>query len=163
MRSTQFTPNPEVLEYQSWNITPKMEKVFSNYYKELHEHLREYQDAKWWRASRTKRLVPNNKLYYTYGNNIEGYEPYGLEIVPQSISRYAKDGLKGDDLVVIWFSEYQFVAITYEDFDSIYNKALDLVWDNDEVRVDVIMMEKIGEIVEEVYVGKEDFFIGELN
>ena len=47
MRSTIHTPDPEVLEFRSWDVTPRMERVFSSYYNNLKEHLKEYHEAKW--------------------------------------------------------------------------------------------------------------------
>lgn len=151
MRSTIHTPDPEVLEYQTWDITPKMEQVFSNYYRNLKDHLKEYHEAKWYKTSRTKRLVPNSKLYYSYGKHLADYEEYILEIIPESIKRYASEGLKGQDIVVIWFSEYEFVPITFEEFNTIYDAEVDKILNDPRqltTQIEAKVMDRLGEIVE---------------
>ena len=123
MRQTEHTSKPEILEYQPNDVTSTMEKAFHEMWKSLYEHQLEYMDSKWYKRSKTSKLIENNKLWYLY--SAPGFNEYNIEIIPKSILSYTRNGLKADDLVIIWYSEYEFVAMTMYDFDSMYNNEFD--------------------------------------
>ena len=123
MRQTEHTSKPEILEYQPNEVTSTMEKAFHEMWKSLYEHQLEYMDSKWYKRSKTSKLIENNKLWYLY--SAPGFNEYNIEIIPKSILSYTRNGLKADDLAVIWYSEYEFVAMTMYDFDSMYNNEFD--------------------------------------
>lgn len=119
MRQTEHTSKPEILEYQPNEVTSTMERAFHEMWKSLYEHQLEYMDSKWYKRNRTSKLIENNKLWYLY--SMPGFNDINIEIIPKSILSYTRNGLKADDLAVIWYSEYEFVAMTMYDFDSMYN------------------------------------------
>jgi len=123
MRQTEHTSKPEILEYQPNEVTSTMEKTFHEMWKSLYEHQLEYMDSKWYKRNRTSKLIENNKLWYLY--SIPGFNDINIEIIPKSLLSYTRNGLKADDLAVIWYSEYEFVAMTMYDFDSMYNNEFD--------------------------------------
>lgn len=123
MRQTEHTSKPEILEYQPNEVTSTMEKAFHEMWKSLYEHQLEYMDSKWYKRSKTSKLIENNKLWYLY--TTPGFNEYNIEIIPKSLLSYTRNGLKADDLVIIWYSEYEFVAMTMYDFDSMYNNEFD--------------------------------------
>ena len=143
MRSTEHTPQSEVLEYQQNDLTPVLERQFHAMWKNLYEHQQEYQDAKWFGRSRSKKLIPNNRLCHIY--TAPEYEDYYLEIIPKSLPTYVKKGLQSDDIIVIWFSEYEFIAITVYDFNAKYDMFVDM---GDECNIYGMMMDWMGEMIE---------------
>lgn len=145
MRQTEHTSKPEILEYQPNEVTSTMEKAFHEMWKSLYEHQLEYMDSKWYKRSRTSKLIENNRLWYLY--TAPGFDEYNIEIIPKSILSYTRNGLKADDLAVIWYSEYEFVAMTMYDFDSMYNNEF-----NEESSIGTIktdMMVKLKKIYDE--------------
>ena len=149
MRLTEHTPKSEVLEYQPEEVIQQMDRQFHSMWKNLYDHQGEYQDAKWFKRNRTKRLIPDTRLCYIY--TAPGYEDYYLELIPKSLSVYTKSGLRSDDVVVIWFSEYEFIAITVYDFDTMYNN---LVEKDETIDIKKMMMEKLGGMIERATTGK---------
>ena len=123
MRQTEHTSKPEILEYQPNEVTSTMEKAFHEMWRSLYEHQLEYMDSKWYKRNRTSKLIENNRLWYLY--SMPGFNDINIEIIPKSLLSYTKNGLKADDLAVIWYSEYEFVAMTMYDFDSMYNNEFD--------------------------------------
>lgn len=145
MRQTEHTSKPEILEYQPNEVTSTMEKAFHEMWKSLYEHQLEYMDSKWYKRSRTSKLIENNKLWYLY--SAPGFDDYNVEIIPKSILSYTRNGLKADDLAVIWYSEYEFVAMTMYDFDSMYNNEFDNETSIGTIKTD--MMVKLKKIYDE--------------
>ena len=145
MRQTEHTSKPEILEYQPNDVTSTMEKAFHEMWKSLYEHQLEYMDSKWYKRSKTSKLIENNKLWYLY--SAPGFNEYNIEIIPKSILSYTRNGLKADDLVIIWYSEYEFVAMTMYDFDSMYNNEFDNETSIGTIKAD--MMVKLKKIQDE--------------
>lgn len=145
MRQTEHTSKPEILEYQPNEVTSTMEKAFHEMWKSLYEHQLEYMDSKWYKRSKTSKLIENNKLWYLY--TTPGFNEYNIEIIPKSILSYTRNGLKADDLVIIWYSEYEFVAMTMYDFDSMYNNEFDEESSIGNIKTD--MMVKLKKIQDE--------------
>lgn len=145
MRQTDHTSKPEILEYQPNEVTSTMEKTFHEMWKSLYEHQLEYMDSKWYKRSKTSKLIENNKLWYLY--SAPGFDDYNVEIIPKSILSYTRNGLKADDLAVIWYSEYEFVAMTMYDFDSMYNNEFDNETSIGTIKTD--MMVKLKKIQDE--------------
>lgn len=145
MRQTEHTSKPEILEYQPNEVTSTMEKTFHEMWKSLYEHQLEYMDSKWYKRSKTSKLIENNKLWYLY--SAPGFDDYNVEIIPKSILSYTRNGLKADDLAVIWYSEYEFVAMTMYDFDSMYNNEFDNETSIGTIKTD--MMVKLKKIQDE--------------
>ena len=123
MRQTEHTSKPEILEYQPNEVTSTMEKAFYEMWKSLYEHQLEYMDSKWYKRSKTSKLIENNRLWYLYST--PGFNDINIEMIPKSLIHYTKNGFSADDLAVIWYSEYEFVAMTMYDFDSMYNNEFD--------------------------------------
>lgn len=145
MRQTEHTSKPEILEYQPNEVTSTMEKAFHEMWRSLYEHQLEYMDSKWYKRNRTSKLIENNRLWYLY--SMPGFNDINIEIIPKSLLSYTKNGLKADDLAVIWYSEYEFVAMTMYDFDSMYNNEF-----NEESSIGTIkkdMMVKLKKIYDE--------------
>lgn len=145
MRMTDHTSKPEILEYQPNEVTSTMEKAFHEMWKSLYEHQLEYMDSKWYKRNKTSKLIENNRLWYLY--SMPGFNDINIEIIPKSILSYTRNGLKADDLAVIWYSEYEFVAMTMYDFDSMYNNEF-----NEESSIGTIktdMMVKLKKIYDE--------------
>lgn len=145
MRQTEHTSKPEILEYQPNEVTSTMEKAFHEMWKSLYEHQLEYMDSKWYKRSKTSKLIENNKLWYLY--SAPGFNEYNIEIIPKSLIHYTKNGFSADDLAVIWYSEYEFVAMTMYDFDSMYNNEFDEESSIETIKTD--MMVKLKKIQDE--------------
>lgn len=122
MRKTIFTPTPTNLEIQPEEVTDKMERDYNELYQFLNEHVKEWHDAGWFNTSREQRLLPGNPLAYI--QKVKDDEVL-LEMIPESITTYTREGIKGSDMVVIWADNYRFVPITFEEYDRLYNKVFD--------------------------------------
>lgn len=142
---TDHTSKPEILEYQPNEVNSTMEKAFHEIWKSLYEHQLEYMDAKWYKRSRTRKLIEGNRLWYLYTS--PGFEDYNIEIIPKSIHHYTRSGLNADDLVVVWYSEYEFIPMTMFDFDNMYNNVLEYNPDMGSIKTN--MMEKLKKIYDE--------------
>ena len=125
MRFTEHTIQPEVLEYQPVDVTSKMEHSFREMYDILYNTLNQYNDAKWYNRSRSRRMISENRLFYPYGDE------YLIELIPKSLYTYAREGLKAHDIVIIWSSEYDFLPITFKQFNEIYDQEVDKIWDSE--------------------------------
>ena len=68
-------------------------------------------------------------------------------MIPKSLIHYTKNGFSADDLAVIWYSEYEFVAMTMYDFDSMYNNEFDNETSIGTIKTD--MMVKLKKIYDE--------------
>lgn len=145
MRQTEHTSKPEILEYQPNEVTSTMEKAFHEMWKSLYEHQLEYMDSKWYKRSKTSKLIENNKLWYLY--SAPGFNDINIEMIPKSLIHYTKNGFSADDLAVIWYSEYEFVAMTMYDFDSMYNNEFDNETSIGTIKTD--MMVKLKKIYDE--------------
>ena len=145
MRQTEHTSKPEILEYQPNEVTSTMEKAFHEMWKSLYEHQLEYMDSKWYKRSKTSKLIENNRLWYLYST--PGFNDINIEMIPKSLIHYTKNGFSADDLAVIWYSEYEFVAMTMYDFDSMYNNEFDNETSIGTIKTD--MMVKLKKIYDE--------------
>lgn len=146
MRQTAYTPEPTQLEIRPEQVTTSMEKQYNSIWAALTEHEGEWHDAGWWRTNRQKGLIQNNLLRYTLKGSRK-YNPLHIELIPQSILRYSKDGIRGEDIMVLWCEDdHQFVPMTFSHYDQLYNRVMEEV----EIRdISDRMIDQLGQWMED--------------
>lgn len=128
MRTTTFTPTPERLEIQPEDVTIEMKKNYASVWSALSDHLNEIHDSSWWRTDRSHGLIKDNPLRYSIQPaHKDLYEPLFLELIPQDIEKYAREGIQPSIDIICIFGEddHQFMPITFCDYDAIYNRVVD--------------------------------------
>ena len=93
----------------------------SEIYSELECHLEEVLFAGWYGRSRATGIGCDcNETRFRPGNNA-----ITTEILPSDYDRYEHDGIRMDDIVILWIDDDMFIPVSFEWYNDLFNRMMD--------------------------------------
>lgn len=92
-----------------------------DFYAELEPHCNEPLFGDWYGFSRSSQIGAETcEIKHLPDNSV-----ITATILPSSMERYTTEGIKFDDLVLLWVNNIAFIPVTFQWYDSLYNEVAD--------------------------------------
>lgn len=90
-------------------------------YNELESHLEEVIFSDWFGFDRSSQIGAETCEIKRIPQN----DVITATIMPSSMERYTTEGIRFDDLVLLWVNDNAFIPVTFQWYDSLYNEVAD--------------------------------------
>lgn len=92
-----------------------------DYYAEFSQHLNEPLFGDWFKISRSSKIGAETcEIKHVPENDV-----ITAVILPSSMERYTTDGIKLNDLVLLWVNDNVFIPTTFEWYNDLYKKGME--------------------------------------